>query len=514
MRLRVDPKIYLIFGSLSWVLFALFHLAINYINQSLDSITNITLYLVFFGSFSFSFFRYYDLTISKIGREDIYITFFRLLIFAIKCIIPVALSYIFLAVNLFEKSSANLYINSLIYNLALGSSTIFCIICYLISKRLISFESSTTMKGLMLFLNYGLVLMYIFDLAFNFFPSDTYQYVFLFLFIIVGVLFFNQKWVAYLPFNQKWKTILISVFIVLSNILIFQFFNSNNFESSYFYNVKSSLFLILFFSFNFTYFSVSTLINIFSLPTTPVFDNIQNERIVARRVQENLIPNSLPNSNKLKIFSYYKPHFTLGGDYFDHIPINENKFLVCIADVSGKGIPAALMMSNVQASIRTMIRNTEDLQKIVEELNYQINLRGLSERFVSMFICIYDFNSKFLEYINCGHPHPLLAHGKDIVSLDRGSTVLGMFPNLPKIKTTKIKILRGFDLFSYTDGLVETQNGYGDFYGSSKIKKLFEGKRKDPENFIELVKDDLDDFKGNNISYDDTTLLMISVRNV
>tara|TARA_B100001057_G_scaffold327955_1_gene328286 strand:+ start:3084 stop:4184 length:1101 start_codon:yes stop_codon:yes gene_type:complete len=366
----------------------------------------------------------------------------------------------------------------------------------------------------MLILNYGFVLMYVFDIIFNFLPSETYQYFFLFLFIIVGVLFFNQKWVAYLPFNQKWKTILISVFIILSNILIFQFFNSNNFESSYYYNIKSSLFLILFFSFNFTYFSVSTLINIFSLPTTPVFDNIQNERIVARKVQENLIPNSLPNSKKLKIFSYYKPHFTLGGDYFDHIPISENKFLVCIADVSGKGIPAALMMSNVQASIRTMIRNTEDLKKIVEELNYQINLRGLSERFVSMFICIYDFKSKTLEYINCGHPHPLLAHGEDTITLDRGSTVLGMFPKLPKIKITKIQTLKVFDLFCYTDGLIETQNGYGDFYGSSKIKKLFESNRKNPANFIELVKADLDEFKGNNISYDDTTLLMISVRNV
>ena len=136
---------------------------------------------------------------------------------------------------------------------------------------------------------------------------------------------------------------------------------------------------------------------------------------------------------KLKIFSFYKPHFTLGGDYYDYIPINENKFLVCIADVC-KGIPAALMMSNVQASIRTMIRNTEDLKKTVEELNYQINLRGLSERFVSMFICIYDFKSKSLEYINCGHPHPLIAYNDKIVTLDKGSTVLGMFPQLPEIK--------------------------------------------------------------------------------
>ena len=172
------------------------------------------------------------------------------------------------------------------------------------------------------------------------------------------------------------------------------------------------------------------------------------------------------------------------------------------------------MMSNVQASIRTMIRNTEDLRKIVEELNYQINLRGLSERFVSMFICIYDFKSKSLEYINCGHPHPLIAYNDKIVTLDKGSTVLGMFPQLPEIKISKLKISKGFDLFSYTDGLIEIQNAYGDYYGSSKIKNLFESGRKDPEEFIELVKEDVNNFKGNNISLDDTTLLMISVKNV
>ncbi len=86
-----------------------------------------------------------------------------------------------------------------------------------------------------------------------------------------------------------------------STTVTFDATNTN--QTKEFYNFKSLLFLILFVSFNFTYYSVSTLINIFSLPTTPVFDNIQNERIVAQKVQENLIPKVLPNSKKLKIFS-------------------------------------------------------------------------------------------------------------------------------------------------------------------------------------------------------------------
>ena len=88
-----------------------------------------------------------------------------------------------------------------------------------------------------------------------------------------------------------------------------------------------------------------------------------------------------------------------------------------------------------------------------------------------------------------------------------------MFSNLSNIKITRIKIKDSFDLFCYTDGLIEIQNVYGDFYGSSKIKGLFE-KRTSSEKFIEIVKEEVNNFKGNNISLDDTTLLMISVKNV
>ena len=88
-----------------------------------------------------------------------------------------------------------------------------------------------------------------------------------------------------------------------------------------------------------------------------------------------------------------------------------------------------------------------------------------------------------------------------------------MFPTLSNIKFTKLKVDDNFDLFCYTDGLIEIQNAYGDFYGSSKIRALFE-KRTSSEKFINIVKEDVNNFKGNNISLDDTTLLMISVRNV
>ena len=309
-------------------------------------------------------------------------------------------------------------------------------------------------------------------------------------------------------------TILATGLFLLSGIfIIYQFFSIGfNYDIDQF-EIRSSLLFILLMAFNFTYISISILINIFNLPTSPVFDSIQNERYIARKVQEDLIPNSLPNSKKLKITSAYMPHFALGGDYYDYIPLSKDKFLICIADVSGKGIPAALLMSNVQASLRTMARQSQNLKKIVEELNFQINLRGLSERFVSMFLCIYNFQSKELEYVNCCHPHPILFYGKEIKTLDKGSTVLGMFPELPKFSISKIIIKGGFNLFCYTDGIIETRNDFGDFYGSRRLLSLFTSKKIKPKKIIKSVIDDVNDFKGKNLTDDDITLLMTTVRN-
>jgi sigma-B regulation protein RsbU (phosphoserine phosphatase) len=112
----------------------------------------------------------------------------------------------------------------------------------------------------------------------------------------------------------------------------------------------------------------------------------QRELEIARKVQHFLIPKELPYGDDLMIYSSYEPHQMVGGDYFDYIPINEEQFLICIADVSGKGIPASLMMSNFQASLRTLIRQTTKLEKIVRELNYQILQNSHGESFITFFV--------------------------------------------------------------------------------------------------------------------------------
>ena len=111
----------------------------------------------------------------------------------------------------------------------------------------------------------------------------------------------------------------------------------------------------------------------------------RKELEIASDVQQFLFPDNLPYGIRLKIEASYLPHDSVGGDYYDYIPINKNQFLICVADVSGKGIPAAIIMSNFQASLRTLIRQTPNLTEIVNELNYQVLENAKGEKFITCY---------------------------------------------------------------------------------------------------------------------------------
>ena len=113
----------------------------------------------------------------------------------------------------------------------------------------------------------------------------------------------------------------------------------------------------------------------------------------------------------------------------------------------------------------------------------------------------------------CIRDSPIIYYDKKVETLDKGSTVLGMFTELPKFNVSKIKIKTNFNIFCYTDGLIETQNDFGEFYGSKRLLKLFSDTKKKPQKFIKSVLKDLNYFRGNNLTDDDITLLMTKVKN-
>ena len=240
---------------------------------------------------------------------------------------------------------------------------------------------------------------------------------------------------------------------------------------------------------------------------------IRKELEIAKNVQTFLFPDNLPDGVRLKVEASYLPHHTVGGDYYDYIPINKSQFLVCIADVSGKGIPAALMMSNFQASLHTMLRHTSNLTEIVEALNYQIHESAKGESFITFFAAIYDHELNTMVYVNSGHNPPYLFNAAgEMEELTTGSTVLGVFDPLPFISEGFIPDLDGFTLFCYTDGLTETENEKGVEIGSDRIAEFFhENHQKNLTKIHQALLDEIDEFRGNMDFKDDITILSCKV---
>jgi phosphoserine phosphatase RsbU/P len=241
----------------------------------------------------------------------------------------------------------------------------------------------------------------------------------------------------------------------------------------------------------------------------------RKELEIASDVQQFLFPDKLPNTERLHMEASYLPHDIVGGDYYDFIPINKNQFLICVADVSGKGIPAALLMSNFQASLRTLLRQTPNLREIVEALNFQVMESAKGEKFITFFGAIYDLELKTLVYINAGHNPPILVKANgDQLLLEEGCIVLGALPELPFINEGFIMGLDDFLLFCYTDGLTETVSEAGDDFGQERLQLYFGNKENVVKNLSTIHQDiivALDTHKGRNAYHDDITILSCRV---
>jgi sigma-B regulation protein RsbU (phosphoserine phosphatase) len=198
---------------------------------------------------------------------------------------------------------------------------------------------------------------------------------------------------------------------------------------------------------------------------------MRKELELASEMQNMLFPSKLPDNDRLQISAFYLPHQQVGGDYYDFIQLDENEIAFCMADVSGKGVPAALLMSNFQANLRILLNHMSSLTELVKELNTKVMQNAKGEKFITLFIARYNIVTKILTYINAGHNPPLLCNGKSITMLKVGCTGLGMFEELSKVKEGVISIDPGSVVLCYTDGVVEIENQAGEEFGVKALKE-------------------------------------------
>jgi sigma-B regulation protein RsbU (phosphoserine phosphatase) len=178
------------------------------------------------------------------------------------------------------------------------------------------------------------------------------------------------------------------------------------------------------------------------------------------------------------VHATYVPHTAVGGDFYDVVPIDKNSFLFCVADVSGKGVGASLLMSNFQAGLRTLLRQRIDLATVVGELNNLIFRNSGGDRFITAFFGVYNRATRQLEYVNAGHNDPLLLPDNGPVQLLKDGTImLGVMDELPMLKVGRMQVPAHSLLLNYTDGLTEVFNAENEEFGEDGVLRTLHRNR-------------------------------------
>jgi len=200
---------------------------------------------------------------------------------------------------------------------------------------------------------------------------------------------------------------------------------------------------------------------------------MKKELELAARMQKMLIPDNrhMPRDPSIVVNGFYFPHYEVGGDYYDCIRLSDTKTALCIADVSGKGMSAAILMSNFQATLRALLTADIDLAFLVNKLNSVVVSNAAGEKFITFFIARYDNKSKVLEYINAAHNPPILynTQTREVKHFDSSCVGIGMLDEIPEVSKTDIMITGYNKLVCYTDGLSELKGDDGNEIGTREI---------------------------------------------
>lgn len=240
-------------------------------------------------------------------------------------------------------------------------------------------------------------------------------------------------------------------------------------------------------------------------------ERLQRDVELAGQVQNMLVPLTLPTSDFYEIAATYLPHQSIGGDYFDFIQLDADEFIWCIADVSGKGISAALLMANLQASLRAWTSVERDLAAIIRKLNDVVTKNTKGERFITLFLGRYNIRTREMEYVNAGHNAPLMIVNGQVSLLKAGTTLLGVFDTLPFVNVGKQTIAPDTLIFNYTDGLIESFEE-DIFISEEELARLvLKNSYERPEIINKGVLLDIQMAKMAKMNSDDITLLTLKI---
>ena len=210
---------------------------------------------------------------------------------------------------------------------------------------------------------------------------------------------------------------------------------------------------------------------------------------------------------------FYYPHYEVGGDYYDCIRLSKAKTGFCIADVSGKGMSAALLMSNFQASLRALFTEDINLELLITRLNSIVAVNASGEKFITFFVARYDNESGVFEYINAAHNPPVLYNTVtgDILHLNASCVGLGMLDEIPYVVKSELVIKDYSKIVCYTDGLSELKGEDGKDIGTKVIIRHISNTAPVEENIMAMIKE-LGLPNDNPSTFDDVSIIVADLK--
>ncbi len=240
---------------------------------------------------------------------------------------------------------------------------------------------------------------------------------------------------------------------------------------------------------------------------------MEEELELAREIQQNLLPQTLPRFSNFDLAAINMSSKQVGGDYYDVIALDDDRFCVAIADVSGKGAPASLLMANIQAFLQVICRQDLNIVESTALINDLISANTSDGRFITFFWAVINNEEKKMTYVNAGHNHPLLIRDGEIKKLNKGGMILGVMETTIPYDSETIDLQKDDVIVLFTDGISEAMNKESEEFSDERLEensiKLSSFSAKE---ILDGIKNEVTDFTKGASQSDDITMVVLKVK--
>lgn len=240
---------------------------------------------------------------------------------------------------------------------------------------------------------------------------------------------------------------------------------------------------------------------------------LEEDLEIARDIQRNLLPHKIPQFRNFDVVANTVFSKQVGGDYYDVITLDEKHFCIAIADVSGKGVSAALMMANLQAFLKTICKQGMQIDEATGLINDLISENTTEGKFITFFWALVDDETKQILYVNAGHNPPLLIRKGKITKLDKGGIILGVMKTMISYSSENLQLEKDDVIVLFTDGVSEAMNQNGDEFSDERLEKMsINSASRSAEEISNIIQSEVSKFAYGTIQSDDITLMIIKVK--